>query len=436
MSRWLVDRRLVIALGRRHAAFALTGAAVRSVEFPVEIGELSMDLPEARIALLRGWLAAQIGQLDAAALPRQFVLTCDLSRVWTLTPPFGVRSQAELVDLAQAHCTRLFGSSARDWRIGGAWRATDSLACWAIPGWLEGLSAGRAPRVLAAEGLAASRVDLPRNGWAVLRFPQSAALVRLERGSVRQARTIPLEAGSEESRDRIAIEMSREILRAGGDSQAGFVTVDVRRTAPAADTDAALAASIASSQEASGSGIPIWERTRRTFLLGAASTHRRRLLAGIALSISAGTLTWTTAMAVRETMSAKAALEQVDAKRAVMASHLSSPAAAALSTAKRAKLNATIRRLNTPWSSVLDSLERQTPDGVVIWAIQSNGERATVRLQVGGADMETLVRYADSLARTPTFVRADLVQQEAVAANAPVLLTFDLALRQAPGEAK
>jgi len=437
VSRWLADRRLVIALGRRHAAFAWPGAPVRNKELPSALVDLSMDLPGVRAALLREWLSEQARLLGVAQLPWEFVLTCDLSRVWALSLPSGIRSRAELIDLAQAHCVRTFGISARIWRIGADWRTTDSLACWAIPGWIKGLSGARAPRILAAEAIAVSRADLPRNGWVVLRFPQSAALLRLERGGVRKLRTIALVADAGESQDRIDIEMRREMLRAGSDSQAGFLTVDVRRRDPSADTDATLAASLASNREGVGRDIPIWEPTRWSVLVGAASTRLRRLVMSVSLLISAGLLTWTTAAAVRETMLAKEEQERVDGKRAAAVTPNSSlTAVTALSRGERAKLNVAIRHLDLPWSGVLDSLEYQTPDGIVISSIQASGDRASLRLQVGGADMDTLVRYADALARTPMFMRADLVQQEGVAGSGSVFLTFDLALRQPPGETK
>lgn len=434
MSRWLAKRPITIALGRREAAFACPGAPVQCIELPAAAGELSMDLPAERVEALRAWLDERVAAVGAAHRPRQLVCTGELSRIWTLRLPSGLTSRRELQDVARARCIQTFGPPARSWQIGADWRVADSLPCWAIPAWVETLSDGRrrlAPRVLLAQVLAAVRSELPRSGWAVLLLPQSAAILRLERGIARQIRTLALDAGDADAAVLIAAALSRECLRAGETPGPDVPWVDARRLDAAAHTDAALAVSLASDADAASFGTPVLRRSRTEVVLGTGSGPLQRAAAGIAVAIATGAVAWAGIDAVRETRTMQAASARLETVRArAVPPPASSAPVSALTVAQRTRLNFAIRHLNTPWGEVLDSLEAGTPDGVVITAIESSGDRATVRLQVNGADMDTLLRYADTMAATPAFARADLVQQEAGSGTTPVRLSFELALRR------
>lgn len=429
MSRWSRECRLVIALGRRQAVVATDTEHARCLDLADGMGELSMDLPEDRVARLRDWLTAQVDLHGAPDGSWRLVCTNELSRTWSMEVPSGIRSRRELLDVARARCSAIFGSSARSWSIAADWRASGRIACWAIPGWLEqmGGDSRLPPGALIPQVLAALARDLPREGWIAVYLPQSVALVRMEKARVRQVCTFACEDG-EDVQARVDIEMRRELRRNGSEEglRPAWSMIDARRLHAESRTDAGLATSLALRSDAC---LPAWGRTYREHFLGAVSTPWQKMAASTLFLAAASGLVWVAADGARENSAAQLALTRMEAQRASAASRTMPASSPTLSITQRTRLNAAIRHLNTPWGKILDSLEANTPDGVRIVAVEANGDRPTVRLKVTGMDMETLLRYAAGLASLPAFERTDLVQQDADGASAAAYLTFDLALR-------
>lgn len=329
-------------------------------------------------------------------------------------------------------CVETFGIQASSWHLAADWRMADSLPCWAVPSWTAALGPhGRTPVPVLAHALAALPGRLPRQGWAVVLLPQSAALLQVERGIVIQVRALPIGVDQPDGRARIAGELRRQRLRAGDESPLEPPWIDARQLADGARTDVAFAALLACNARA---GLPVWRRTRSQWALGAASTPAQRTLGLATVALATAATGWAVLGAARATQAAQVSEVRLEAARAAaVPKRTASAPAMALSAVQRQRLNAAIRQLNAPWNDVLDALEAGMPANVQITSIESSGDHPTVRLQAVGPDIDTLLSYVSKLAQAPAFTRADLVQQEPANGPLPPRLTFELALRQAQG---
>jgi hypothetical protein len=69
--------------------------------------------------------------------------------------------------------------------------------------------------------------------------------------------------------------------------------------------------------------------------------------------------------------------------------------------------NQVARQLNTPWGTLLTSLEQATPEDVALVSVEPDAHKGSVRLQAEARTLEALLAYAQALRAVPAF--ADVV---------------------------
>jgi len=177
------------------------------------------------------------------------------------------------------------------------------------------------------------------------------------------------------------------------------------------------------------SGDSAWRRTASGRMSGAPVVAAWLLVAcGVGASMFAAWRVWESTVELAATE---------DALRAALAGARAVPAADAawqrLSPSQRNAWNQVARQLNTPWSALLDALERATPNEVAIVSIEPDGAQGSVRLQAEAKTLDELLAYVSALKNTQPFESAALVKHETNEqdANHPVRLSIDLRLKLA-----
>lgn len=122
------------------------------------------------------------------------------------------------------------------------------------------------------------------------------------------------------------------------------------------------------------------------------------------------------------------ALAQELAHRQEQVRPLDLPPAPALPPEQQRAHNAAVTQLNIPWSGLLDVLERQSQPEVAILALEPDAQRQLVRVVAEAKDADTLIRYAEGLAKQNHLSELRLRRQEIndLDPNRPVRLTFDV----------
>lgn len=95
--------------------------------------------------------------------------------------------------------------------------------------------------------------------------------------------------------------------------------------------------------------------------------------------------------------------------------------------------NAIAQQLNTPWLSLLATLEAATPDDVALVAIEPDARKATVRLQAEARTLDALLAYAQALRQQPLVGDVALYRHETNEQDASRPLRMHLELRLAAG---
>jgi Tfp pilus assembly protein PilN len=176
----------------------------------------------------------------------------------------------------------------------------------------------------------------------------------------------------------------------------------------------------------------------RQHLLG----HVPSPYAPIAILVLIAALAWGTALA-RQTWNADEELAQTRASLAALQRHKGQRADRAAESAKpqitaqqRQAWSQIARQLNTPWGSLLDTLEGGTPDSVALVSIEPDARVGSVRLQVEAKALDTLLAYARELGALPLLESVTLVKHETNEqdSNKPVRLSLDLRLKTRPAQ--
>lgn len=94
--------------------------------------------------------------------------------------------------------------------------------------------------------------------------------------------------------------------------------------------------------------------------------------------------------------------------------------------------SAAIRQLNMPWQHIFSDLERFTPQDVALIHIESDAQRATIKLQAEAKTLTSLLTYATNLQQQGIFGHITYSKHETNEqdANKPVRLSFELELKQ------
>lgn len=167
----------------------------------------------------------------------------------------------------------------------------------------------------------------------------------------------------------------------------------------------------------------------RDRLLGAGGSTAWRWLGALALLATVGVLVHASVAAwriQRELADARQGLAERDqtvAAPAPVRSAVTLPGAA-----ERTRINQVVHRLNTPWPTILDALEREAAPGVAVLAVESDPERGSVRVITQGRSVEVLLEHAARLQQDPQFAQVNLLRLDSRDSAAPPRLAFDLVL--------
>ncbi len=132
-----------------------------------------------------------------------------------------------------------------------------------------------------------------------------------------------------------------------------------------------------------------------------------------------------------------AADEQARAARAARRARPAAGAASAatepqaLTAAELHEWSQIVQRLDTPWASLFDALERATPRQVALIGIEPQPASGGIRIQAEARTLATLLDYAAALRATPPFTDVLLVKHETQdrSPQQPVRLTLEVRLK-------
>lgn len=98
--------------------------------------------------------------------------------------------------------------------------------------------------------------------------------------------------------------------------------------------------------------------------------------------------------------------------------------------------NTVARQLNTPWSTLLDTLESVTPEDVALVSVEPDATQAAVRLMAEARTLQALLAYEQSLRAAPLFREVQLTRHETNDSDPvrPVRLHLVLRMQTAPGK--
>ena len=127
-------------------------------------------------------------------------------------------------------------------------------------------------------------------------------------------------------------------------------------------------------------------------------------------------------------------LEAARAKnlRVASAARKPPPQATALTAADRRAWNQVLVRLNTPWPAIFDALVQTMPANIALLSLEPDALQGSVRLQIEGRDLDTLLAYAGSLGAVAPFGGVLLMKHETNDQDAmrPLRLSVDLRVAQ------
>lgn len=139
---------------------------------------------------------------------------------------------------------------------------------------------------------------------------------------------------------------------------------------------------------------------------------------------------------------ARAQLRHDEALQALQAAQAALKPVAAVAKRPPPRLNASqarrlddiIQQLNTPWTTVLNGLERHTHPDIGVTLMEPDVKKATIRIQAEAKSIDSLLGYADGFARDPAFGGVLLQQHETNEQdpNRPARLGFEVRLKPAP----
>lgn len=210
MSRWPLEwlhrrarRRVFVGLDAHGMAWQFNGAPPSSVATTTEASALAQKLlPRTRV--------------DVA-------VANDVAVHWLQTPPDGVRSLAELRQIAAARCAHLFGGLPERWWVAGDWNANRPFVCAGLPmDRVDPLQraltqAGAAVHWHTVWGLLCSTQarSMPAEGWSAVRSGGRVVAWHCRRGRVTSLHAVNVgEQASDAQRDEAVAQLLRiEALR-------------------------------------------------------------------------------------------------------------------------------------------------------------------------------------------------------------------------------
>lgn len=370
------------------------------------------------------------------------VASSDVARHWIQTAPPGTRSLGELRGIAAANCARLFGGSSEDWWIGAQWRLDQPFPCQALP--LAATAPIRAAcrshgvrvRWYSAWALVAAGAGSCGTGWWALRTPTRVVLWHKSKAQLDAiaAWALPTGAPQHVAAAMAQVRMQVECGGLRGLEPDGIHWVETA-THPPTEAAAALDAARVLTQPGRDIARPAllaWEDApdaRAAWAFGrqgrawAASTASAAVLSVLACGAAGleSLGTWREA-AVMQTPPPKPAHG--------VGSATTTPKRSAAQHKAWERLAA---QLGMPWAVWLSQVQSVMPDAVALVAVEPDARLGRTRVQAEARDLDTLMRYAQSLAGlgpvTAVFpIRHEVNEQDP---NRPVRMTLDVHFGQA-----
>lgn len=133
-------------------------------------------------------------------------------------------------------------------------------------------------------------------------------------------------------------------------------------------------------------------------------------VAGLLLCVSGVlTMTWLG----RASVESRTAGAQLAAQRQALPETRQIPAQPlAISEEQAEGINATIRRLNLPWSALLDAVEKATPSSVALMSLEPDAKRNVVKAVAEARSPEQMADYIFRLKQQPFFGHVVLTHHE------------------------
>lgn len=152
------------------------------------------------------------------------------------------------------------------------------------------------------------------------------------------------------------------------------------------------------------------------------------LIAALAWGAAVAWQAWKADEEIAQARASLAALQRQKGQRVDRAAESAKPQ---LTAQQRQAWSQVARQLNTPWASLLDTLEAGTPDNVALVSIEPDARVGSVRLQVEAKSLDTLLAYAKELGTLPLFESVGLIKHETNEqdSNKPMRLSLDLRLK-------
>ena len=174
----------------------------------------------------------------------------------------------------------------------------------------------------------------------------------------------------------------------------------------------------------------------RRRLFGHQGAWPLRGLAGVLLVGSALLLAWELSELAREHRRHDEAVQALQAAQAALkpAVSVAKRPPPRLNASQARRLDGIIQQLNTPWTTVLDGLERHTRPDIGVTLMEPDASKATIRIQAEAKSIDSLLGYAQGFAQDPAFGGVLLQQHETNEQdpNRPARLGFEVRLKPAP----
>lgn len=387
MSLWRARQALQLTLGASQWVLrAADGEIARGSWAPGSVGQLVRELD----------------MLTVEGAPTKARIDAGLHDGWVrsfmVEPPAGTRSLAELRACAQARFETLFGLDGSQWRLCGAWHASQPFVVVAasakVLGAIERLCARHRWRLRSlqptwARTVAAQQWPKGDQWWGVT-GEGATTVLRTQGGRITHVRTTTLHP--EASPERA---VARERLRAGEllpDSSAWRgLSADNPTVGKIDDLDFVAD----EGQWAMPTRRRLWPTAVSLFL---------------ALAVGGAVLQqWL--VATREHGEAQSRLDALLQRARIVRKSAVPPSP--LTPVQVEAINGAVHRLNTPWPAIFHGLEAATPAEVALLSIEPDARQTRVRGTALTRDEHAMLDYVSRLATTRPFVDARLLRHEA-----------------------
>jgi hypothetical protein len=342
-------------------------------------------------------------------------------RWFTVTPPAGLTSFADLRTLAAVRFTALYDSPANDWRIEAEWRCdTPFLAC-AVP---EGLctmvsATARAAgcRLLSCQPAFAHawnthRAHVDKGSWSILIDADGLSLLPADSCAAPLLRRLPRpEAGI--TPDTLDALLTRETLMLRRSRPSilrlfGTITASTHGSQAGA-TRLAVASRLGMERR------PFSRRHAAMTIDFRPENWHRRLKPGrgaVVLAVAAALATCLATVPLLRAPSPGVESEIVHLQARLSVPNRPAPASFNLPAPAIKTINRAVAELNIPWRDLFAAMEQATPDTVSLLALEPDPARRTLKIEAETAKPDDMLAYLAGLGQIRPFDDVALIRHE------------------------